>query len=109
MRHVFVALFAVLCLAHPAAAQTTATLTGRVIDDSGGVLPGATITATHTQTGLRRSTVSDAQGRYTVASLTPGPYEVHAELSGFRPLQRTGIILALAQTAVVDLTLNVVK
>ncbi|MDO8678178.1 MAG: carboxypeptidase-like regulatory domain-containing protein [Acidobacteriota bacterium] len=86
---VFVAIVSTLWLPQAAAAQTTATLTGRVVDDSGGVLPGATITARHTQTGLQRSTVSDAQGRYTLASLTPGSYQVHVELSGFRPLQRT--------------------
>ena len=107
MRYVVVALLSILSLPEAAAAQTTATLTGRVLDGSGGVLPGATITARHSQTGLQRSAVSDAQGRYTLASLTPGSYEVHAELPGFRPLRRTGITLSLAQTAVVDLTLSV--
>ena len=95
MRYVVIALLSILSLREAAAAQTTATLIGRVLDGSGGVLPGATITATHTQTGLQRSAVSDAQGRYTLASLTPGSYEVRAELSGFRPLQRTGITLTL--------------
>ena len=90
-----------------AAAQTSATLAGRIIDSSGGVLPGVTVTVRQTATGLQRGTVSDTQGRYTVAALPPGSYEIRAELSGFRPLQRSGVTLTIAQTAVVDLTLTV--
>ena len=104
---ILLAIASTLSLAPSAAAQTTASLTGRVMDASGGVLPGATITATQTQTGLQRTAVSDTQGRYTMASLTPGPYAIRADLSGFQSLQRTGVTLTVAQTAVVDLTLTV--
>ncbi len=97
-----------VCLAPSvAAAQTSATLAGRIIDASGGVVPGATVSARQTETGLQRSTVSDTQGRYTLPALPPGSYEIRAELSGFRPLQRTGVTLRVAQTAVVVLMLTV--
>ena len=90
-----------------AAAQTAGTLAGRVLDESGAVLPGVTVSARHTNTRLERTTTSDAQGRYTLASLPPGPYELRAELSGFRPLLRTGLTLTIAQALAVDLTMTV--
>ena len=86
---------------------TTSTLTGRILDGSGAVLPGVTIAARQTETGLQRTTVSDAQGRYIVPTLPPGRYEIRAELQGFRPLVRSGVTLTIAQTAVVDLTMTV--
>jgi hypothetical protein len=86
---------------------TTGTLAGRVLDTSGSVLPGVTITARQLETGLQRPTTSDVQGRYTLAALPPGTYEIRAELPGFRPLTRSGVTLTIAQTAVVDLTMAV--
>lgn len=104
-----IALVAV-CLALPAigiAQVTTATLAGRVTDADGGALPGVSVTTRQTETGLQRATVSDAQGRYYVAALPPGSYEIRAELSGFRPLLRSGVTLTVAQSAVVDLSLSI--
>ncbi len=91
----------------PAGAQTTATLAGRILDSSGAALPGVTITTRHSETGLQRSTTSDGQGRYVLAALPPGAYEIRAELSGFRPLVRSGVTLTIGQAAVVDLTMAV--
>jgi hypothetical protein len=87
--------------------QTTATLAGRVVDTAGGLLPGVTVTARQTETGLQRTTVSNPQGRYTIPALPPGPYEIRAELAGFRPLLRSGVTLTIAETVVVDLTMTV--
>ena len=86
---------------------TTGSIAGRILDTEGGVLPGVTVTARQTETGLQRTTTSDLQGRYTMAALPPGPYEIRAELAGFRALIRTGVTLTIAQTAVVDLTMTV--
>jgi len=88
-------------------AQTAATLAGRVLDTEGGVLPGVTVTVRQTETGLQRLTTSDGQGRYTVAALPPGSYEIRAELAGFRSLLRSGVTLTIAQAVVVDLTMTV--
>jgi hypothetical protein len=105
---VFITLCAALLLtAPPAESQTTATLSGRIVDTAGGVLPGVTVTARQTETGLQRLIVSDAQGRYTMASLPPGTYDIRAELAGFRPLVRSGVTLTIAQSVVVDLTMAV--
>ena len=95
---------------HPSIGEaqvTTGTIAGRILDTDGGVLPGVAVSARQTETGLQRTTTSDAQGRYTIAALPPGRYEIRAELSGFRPLVRSGVTLTIAQTAVVDLTMTV--
>ena len=88
-------------------AQTTSgTITGTVRDTTGGVLPGARITARHPHTGLQRFTTSDGQGRYALPGLVVGSWDVRAELAGFRPADERGIVLTVAQTSVVDLQLE---
>ena len=107
-RRAFVVFTLVLFAALTARAQvTTGTIAGRILDADGGALPGVTVTARQTETGLQRVVTSDAQGRYTVPSLPPGGYELRAELAGFRALVRSGVTLTIAQTAVVDLTMQV--
>src|SRR5205823_9721125 len=51
-------------------------ISGFVKDETGGVIPGATVTATHLQTGTARSAVTDGTGYYVLTALTPGSYEV---------------------------------
>ena len=72
------------------AQQTESRIIGTVTDPNGGILPGASVTVTSAVTGASRTTVSDAQGRYTVTNLTPGTYQVLVELSGFAPYRRDG-------------------
>ena len=68
-----------------ASAQTeTGRITGVVRDATGAVLPGATVTAKGTATGITRTLQSDEAGQYLFANLPPGPYEVSAELASFR-------------------------
>ena len=67
-----------------ALAQTeTGRISGTAMDEQGGVLPGATITATNVGTGVSRSAVTDSNGRFVFTNLQPGTYEVAAELAGF--------------------------
>jgi protocatechuate 3,4-dioxygenase beta subunit len=69
----------------PSAAQLErSTVSGTVIDQQGGVIPGVTVTAISRQTNQARSTVTDASGFYSLPQLTPGQYDVTAELDGFR-------------------------
>lgn len=70
--------------AHSAQAQTTAMLQGRVVDSSGAVLPGATITVRNPAIGFQLSIRTDPAGRYDVAALPSGPCTVRAEAPGFR-------------------------
>jgi outer membrane receptor protein involved in Fe transport len=81
-----VALLAVLCMAAAATAQTeTGRITGTVSDATGGILPGATVTAKSAGTGATRTVTTDNAGQFVFANLPPGPYEITAELSGFNP------------------------
>ena len=88
-------------------AQTTTTIAGTVTDWSGGVLPRVTITARNAETGLVRSAVSDTDGRYAFALLPVGRWDVRAELGGFKPLVRPGIVTTVGEQVVVDLRLEV--
>jgi hypothetical protein len=90
-----------------AGAQTTATITGRVEDQSRGVLPGAAVAALHLESGLTRSTVTDADGRFTFAALPVGGYELRVQLSGFRPLVRRDVTASVNETVALTLVLEV--
>ena len=93
-------------LALPASAQiSTAQLSGKVTDTSNAVLPGATVTLTQTDTGAVRSVVSDADGSYTVSNLSPGPYRLEIALQGFRTYVQTGIVLQVAATPTINVSL----
>ena len=96
-----------LSLAGNASAQTTSTLTGRVTDPSGAVLPGVTLTARNIETGVVRSVVTGTDGRYAFGLLPVGRYELRAELSGFRPLVRPDVQTAIAETTVLDFEMQV--
>src|SRR5262245_21839026 len=74
-------------------AQATAQLSGTVTDASGAVLPGVHVTATQSDTGVARTTVSNETGFYSLPSLAFGPYKVEAALPGFRTFTQTGTVL----------------
>jgi len=97
--------FCLLC-AVPAFSQVDATITGTVVDASGGVIRGATITVTAVETAISRTTTTDDSGSFSVPSLRPGPHEIKAEKPSFRPAVRTGIHLAVGQNAVFHLRLE---
>ena len=88
------------------AAQTlTGTITGKVMDQQGGVLPGATVTLTG-KTGSQMQ-VSDTRGEYRFVALNPGLYDIRAELQGFKPRGESAIDLGANKTIEVRLTLAV--
>jgi hypothetical protein len=80
-----------LLIASASWAQGTAQLSGTVRDESGGVLPGVTVTATQTNTGLVRTTVTDGAGGYLLTNLPTGPYRLEMALQGFKSYAQTGI------------------
>jgi hypothetical protein len=89
-------------------AQTTgATLTGRVVDQTGAAIPGATIAATAPATGFTRSVASESDGSYSIPSLPIGSYNVTATLPGFRRVEQTQVQLDVASTRRIDFTLQV--
>jgi hypothetical protein len=99
---------ALLCAASGLLAQSiTSSLVGTVHDDSGAVVPNATITAVNVATNARGEARSDATGSYTLLQLTPGSYTVEITAPGFKKYVRTGLILELQQQARLDATLSV--
>jgi Carboxypeptidase regulatory-like domain/TonB-dependent Receptor Plug Domain len=82
---------------------TTGAIGGRITDSSGAPLPGATVTVTSAQGA--RTVVSGADGRYLAPYLTPGSYDVRAQLDGFRPEERLEVEVLLAQRAHADFVL----
>src|SRR5436309_8474231 len=86
---------------------STAQLSGRITDESGAVLPGVTVTATQTDTGLTRSVTTDEKGTYVLPNLPTGPYRLEAALQGFRTYSRTGIVLQVAATPAVNVVLAI--
>ncbi len=86
---------------------TTATLVGLVRDNSGAVIPGANVVATHEGTGVAREGVSDANGEFVFSALPNGPYTVRIELSGFKTISQRGIQLGAGQTLRQTFTLEV--
>src|SRR5207248_2997747 len=65
---------------------TEAVLSGNIIDSSGAVVIGATVTATNIQTGVATVTKSNSSGVYLFASLPPGSYRLASEAAGFKKL-----------------------
>jgi hypothetical protein len=98
-------LIVLLGCAETALAQN-ARITGTLKDQSGAVLPGATVTARNQETGLTRTAVTNQVGEYVLAALPPGVYAVVAELQGFASESRPDIVLVIDQTAILDVSLK---
>ena len=93
-------------LPETAAAQGTGQINGALTDSTGGVIPGATVGAIESATGIRTDTVTGANGRYSFPSLRPTTYEIRAELTGFKTVRRTDITLQANQNLTVNITLE---
>src|SRR6185503_1210616 len=97
-----------LALLLPAAAlaQDAGRFVGVVLDPSGAVLPGATVTVKNERTGEERSAVANAEGRYIVSNLRPSVYTVRAKFGDLAPLEFTGLQLVAGQEFALDLSLT---
>src|SRR5688572_21310525 len=84
----------------------TATVIGSVTDSDEASVPGATVTARHTNSGFTRWTTTDADGRFRLAALSPGSYELRTELQGFRPAVRTGVTLMAGSESIIDFSMT---
>ena len=89
-------------------AQTTnATLGGTVTDASRALVPGVTVTATNTLTGIVNTVVTNETGAYQFASLQTGTYKVTAELPGFLTQTYNDVTLGVAQQVRLNFALQV--
>ncbi|OFW34677.1 MAG: hypothetical protein A3J28_03445 [Acidobacteria bacterium RIFCSPLOWO2_12_FULL_60_22] len=86
---------------------TTGTISGTVQDSTGAVVPGANVVVRNVDTGLTRTVVNDEAGRYRVAQLPLGNYEVEVAHAGFQTEVRRGIQLTVGREAVVNMALSV--
>jgi hypothetical protein len=95
LRSISALIFALLLFASSAAfgQGTSSSLTGQVTDSSGAVVPGATITATETDTNLKETATSNAEGIYLITPLRPGHYTLTVETKGFERYVQSGIEL----------------
>src|SRR5437762_5255906 len=89
-----------------AQAGATAQISGTVKDSSGGVLPGADVTAIQTDTGFKRSVITDSGGLYALVSLPIGPYRLDVTLTGFKSYSQTGIVLQVNSNPVIPVVLG---
>jgi hypothetical protein len=81
------------------------TITGKVIDQNGAVIPGATVEAILVKTGAARKVVADAEGSYHLVQLEPGIYNLRASSSGFAVQQKPELTLVAGQNLQLDFTL----
>jgi len=88
-------------------AQATASITGRITDQAGAVLPGVAVTVTNTATGASRNTITNAEGLYTVPALLAATYNIKVELSGFAAQTRPSVQLLTGTTLSVDFQMTV--
>lgn len=88
-------LLAACCLLLPfgAHAQVTATLSGTVADQAGGVIPNAQVTLTDEATKQSRVELTNGAGLYAFPSLVPGTYDIKAAVKGFETKVVTGVVL----------------
>src|SRR6266705_4296972 len=103
----FIGLFGAVMTCSSAWAQATAQISGAVQDQSGAVLPGAEVTATQTDTGVSRMTITNETGYYVLPNLPLGPYRLEAGLPGFRKFTQTGIVLQVGSNPVINIGLQV--
>ncbi|MEO6803111.1 MAG: TonB-dependent receptor [Granulicella sp.] len=86
---------------------TTAQIVGKVADQSGAVIPNATIDVRNTGTGLARTVTSSATGEYAIPSLPVGSYSLKAVAVGFKTYSQSGINLEGGQQARLDVSLQI--
>lgn len=111
LRHAGIACCALLLFMSappPGMAQTTyGSILGTARDSSGAVMPGIQVRAINQATGVTASQVTNDLGAYSFTTLFPGTYTLRAEMSGFRPVDVSGIQLEVNQTVRYDLNMQV--
>lgn len=84
-----------------------AEVNGSVVDQTGSVIPGATVNVTEENTGRVRTSVSNENGRFVISALTPGRYTIQVELVGFNTQTQSGITIAVGQSVTLNFALQV--
>src|SRR6059058_5336557 len=83
-----------LAIVAPVHAQTpSGEISGTVVDSSGLPVPGVTVTLTNQATNVARVVQTNEVGLYVISAIPPGTYDLKGELSGFRTVERTNIVV----------------
>jgi hypothetical protein len=82
------------------------TVSGRVTDPSGSILPGASVSITNVATGVLTSSATNKDGFYTVGNLLPGTYQIAVTLTGFSEEIASGITVSVGSQVTVNLRLR---
>lgn len=98
---------AALTAAPVSAQDPRAAIQGRVVDSSGGAVPGTTVTITNTATGTVNTAVTNENGAYGFPFVAPGTYDIVVELSGFKRIEQKGVDARTADRLTLDFTLEV--
>src|SRR5213592_886551 len=104
---VLVALLSLVHIETTSAQSTNASVGGFVQDPSQAFIPGVTVTATNTQTGVVTTALSNESGTYNIPGLLPGTYKLTAELPGFKTQVINDVQLGQSVTARYNFTLQV--
>ncbi len=109
MKFLTVVLIAILylCPVLSFSQSSNATVGGTVSDASGALIPGVSVTATNTGTGIVTSVITNDAGAYQFASLQTGTYKVTAELSGFQSQTYNNVVLGVSQQVRLNFSLQV--
>ncbi|PYQ46809.1 MAG: hypothetical protein DMF59_20645, partial [Acidobacteria bacterium] len=95
-----------LLLATPVFAQTTGSLTGKIVDANGGSLPGVTVEVKSPALQGTRTTNSQVDGIYRLALLPPGEYEASFRLEGLAPVARKNVTVSLGKDTTLDVMMK---
>ena len=93
--------------ASAAAQQATAEIRGRVVDQQEAALPGVTVVITNQDSGNFREAISGPDGTWFAPALTPGRYQIAAQLQGFKRFLRQDVVLAVGTQLALDVKLEV--
>ncbi len=99
--------FASLCLcAATVWAGVGGSISGTLTDQTGAIVPRATVSVTNMDTGIRQTVATDDKGFYSFPSLPVGHYELQIESAAFRPYRRTGILINANSALTIDVVLE---
>jgi hypothetical protein len=90
-----------------AQSQTDGEIIGQILDQSKAAISDAAVAATNTATGTVRKAQTDRQGQYALTGLPVGTYIITVEHEGFQRSKQTGVILNVATTVTLNITLKV--
>jgi hypothetical protein len=102
----FLCLLFATVVAHAQGVGSSGEIAGTVTDASGATLPRATVNVVETQTGLKRTAMTNGTGQFRVVGLSPATYDISAQMAGFATEIRRDIPVAVGQTVISDFKLK---